>query len=207
MVKEPPQYITPVVSKFPCHLGTDIYIHLYVYAETNTRIYANTRNIRSKMSSQAPTYSPDQLEQYLQRIRYGTGSDPVHPRLSRLQQSIHNNPFNVLSELQRRHLCSIQWGNSSLHYSQHHSISVHPVAIFEKLVSRGLDGYCMETTSLFYGVLRSLGYQVYPTAGRVSQQVSTGLDNGLYLHLYVVFFFSYPFFGSNLTSWIEAIWY
>lgn len=149
------------------------------------------------MSSQAPTYTFSQLEQYLERIHYGTRGDSGHPRLSHLQQAIQNDPLNALSELQRRHLCSIPWGNSSLHYSQHHSVSVHPGAIFEKLISRGLDGYCMETTNLLYGVLRSLGYQVYPTAGRVSHQASMGLSNGLYLQLYVRLFFACSFLAGN----------
>lgn len=48
----------------------------------------------------------------------------------------------------------------------------------------------METTNLLYGVLRSLGYQVYPTAGRVSHQASMGLSDGLYQQVYVVLFFA-----------------
>lgn len=140
------------------------------------------------MASQTPVYTPDQLERYLQRIYYSNNAT-TNSRLPLLQQSIHSNPLDTIAELQRRHLTSIPWGNSSLHYSQHYSISIDPQAVFEKLVDRRLDGYCMETTGLFYGVLRSLGYQVYPTGGRVSHQASRGVDDGLYEQLYVIFLF------------------
>ncbi|KAL2819534.1 hypothetical protein BJX63DRAFT_418871 [Aspergillus granulosus] len=119
-------------------------------------------------------YTPDQLEAYLQRISYadsasGSGTSTEHPRLQQLQQSIKEDALAALAELQRRHLGAIPWGNSAIHYSQHHTISTHPSAVFEKLVVRRLDGYCMENTNLLYGVLRSVGYQVFPNAGRVSK--------------------------------------
>ncbi|KAL4881725.1 hypothetical protein BJY04DRAFT_207474 [Aspergillus karnatakaensis] len=112
-------------------------------------------------------YTPDQLEAYLHRIGYASPT-PQSTRLQHLQQSIKDDALSALAELQRRHISSIPWGNSAIHYSQHHSISTHPSAVYEKLVVRRLDGYCMENTNLLYGVLRSLGFQVYPTAGRVS---------------------------------------
>ncbi|KAL2840709.1 hypothetical protein BJX68DRAFT_184115 [Aspergillus pseudodeflectus] len=121
-------------------------------------------------------YTPDQVEAYLRRIRYadsalgsGTGTGTQHPRLEKLKHSIDEDALAALSELQRRHLGSIPWGNSAIHYSQHHTISTHPSAVFEKLVVRRLDGYCMENTNLLYGILRSVGYQVFPNAGRVSK--------------------------------------
>ncbi|KAL6234806.1 hypothetical protein BDW75DRAFT_156509 [Aspergillus navahoensis] len=117
----------------------------------------------------APTYTPFQLEAYLQRIEYAnSASGAEHPRLHQLQLSIQQDPLKALEELQRRHISTIPWGNSAIHYSQHHSISTHPSAVFEKLVVRRFDGYCMENTNLLYVVLRSLGYKAYPAAGRVS---------------------------------------
>lgn len=124
------------------------------------------------------TFPPDQLELYLQRIRYADAAAAnaveQHPRLTLLKQSMQDNSLAALTEVQRRHLAAIPWGNSALHYSNHHSISTHPACVFEKLVVRRLDGYCMENTNLLYIVLRSLGYIVYPTGGRVSYAVSTG---------------------------------
>ncbi|KAL4999644.1 hypothetical protein BDV10DRAFT_184035 [Aspergillus recurvatus] len=117
----------------------------------------------------ASTYTPFQLEAYLHRVGYAnSASGEEYPRLRQLQLSIQQSPLKALEELQRRHISSIPWGNSAIHYSQHHSISTHPSAVFEKLVVRRLDGYCMENTNLLYVVLRSLGYQAYPAAGRVS---------------------------------------
>ncbi|KAL4990555.1 hypothetical protein BDW68DRAFT_153930, partial [Aspergillus falconensis] len=117
----------------------------------------------------ASTYTSFQVEAYLQRVGYAnSASGPECPRLHQLQLSIQQDPLKALEELQRRHISSIPWGNSAIHYSQHHSISTHPSAVFEKLIVRRLDGYCMENTNLLYVILRSLGYQAYPTAGRVS---------------------------------------
>ncbi|KAI9931346.1 hypothetical protein ASPWEDRAFT_34071 [Aspergillus wentii DTO 134E9] len=129
-----------------------------------------------------PTYTPEQLEQYLLRIQYSSDST-IHSRLQHLQQCVQKDPLASIAELQRRHLSTIPWGNSGLHYSPHHSISTHPEHVFEKLVVRRLDGYCMETTNLLLGVLRSLGYQVYSTGGRVSHAAAMGVANGLYLAL------------------------
>lgn len=127
------------------------------------------------MPANPPTLNPIQLELYLQRIKYadhatpaGTNAD-ANPRLEQLRNSLTQDPLAALTELQRRHLGSITWGNTALHYSTHHSISIHPTCVFEKLVVRGLDGYCMENTNLLYVVLCSVGYQVYPTGGRVSR--------------------------------------
>ncbi|KAF7117774.1 hypothetical protein CNMCM5793_006954 [Aspergillus hiratsukae] len=127
------------------------------------------------MASAPSTYTPDQIEAYLQRIGYVESVSATGiTRHQHLQQCIEKDPLATLTELHRRQLAAIPWGNSGLHYSQHHTISIHPSCVFEKLVTRKLDGYCMENTNLLYVVLRSLGYQVYPTGGRVSRAVATG---------------------------------
>ncbi|GKZ31876.1 N-terminal acetyltransferase [Aspergillus brasiliensis] len=128
----------------------------------------------TKLPATPYTLNTDQLELYLRRIRYAEHATPTaagHPRLEQLYKSMEHDSLTALAELKRRHLAEITWGNTALHYSNHHSISVHPVCVFEKLVVRGLDGYCMENTNLFYIVLCSLGYQVYATGGRVSRNV------------------------------------
>lgn len=132
------------------------------------------------MPTNPPSLNPDQLELYLQRVKYADHATPTgtnghaNPRLDQLRNSVKQYPLTTLTELQRRHLGSITWGNTALHYSTHHSISIHPACVFEKLVVRGLDGYCMENTNLLYVILCSLGYQVYPTGGRVSRARVTG---------------------------------
>lgn len=128
------------------------------------------------------SYTTGQLEAYLERIGYPTSANS---RVHDVKYRVATDPLGALSDLQRRHLCAIPWGNSGLHYTQHHTISIHPEAVYDKLVHRRLDGYCMENTNLFYIVLRSLGYHLYPTGGRVSHATATGNDNGLYLAMYV----------------------
>ncbi|KAJ5935123.1 hypothetical protein N7466_004670 [Penicillium verhagenii] len=122
-------------------------------------------------------YSEAQVEAYLQRIKYPTTSDPYEDFYRKLQ----TDPLATISELQRRHLCTIPWGNSGLHYSHHRTISLHPETLFEKIVERKLDGYCMESTGLFLHVLTSLGLFVYPTGGRVSRAVALGSNDSRYL--------------------------
>lgn len=127
-----------------------------------------------------PTYTDEQLELYLKRIGY---SDSNGNLLHDLRQSIEKDAFAVLCDLQRRHLAAVPWGNSGLHYTQHHTISLNPQSLFEKMVERRLDGYCMENTGIFLIVLRSLGYFIYATGGRVSHAAGNGVDNGLYLSM------------------------
>ncbi|KAJ5505921.1 Arylamine N-acetyltransferase [Penicillium expansum] len=131
--------------------------------------------------AQKPTYTDQQLELYLNRIGYSHSAQSESNLLQHLRQNIENDALSALCNLQRRHLAAIPWGNSGLHYSQHHTISLNPQSLFEKMVERQLDGYCMENTGIFFIVLRSLGYLVYATGGRVSHAAVKGLDNGLYL--------------------------
>ncbi|KAJ5138813.1 Arylamine N-acetyltransferase [Penicillium bovifimosum] len=129
--------------------------------------------------AQQPTCTDEQLEAYLKRIGYPSQSESN--LLQHLRQNIEKDAFSALCELQRRHLAAIPWGNSGLHYSQHHTITLNPQTLFEKMVERRLDGYCMENTGLLFIVLRSLGYLVYATGGRVSHAAAKGVDDGLYL--------------------------
>lgn len=128
-----------------------------------------------------PTYTDQQLELYLSRIGYAHSAQSESNLLQNLRQDIENDALSALCHLQRRHLAAIPWGSSGLHYSQHHTISLNPQCLFEKMVERQLDGYCMENTGIFFIVLRSLGYLVYATGGRVSHAATKGVDNGLYL--------------------------
>lgn len=142
------------------------------------------------MASQPAPYTQTQLIQYLKRIRYfaqgdkGSGEEcghdiNVHRQLEQLELSIQQNPLPVLSELQRRHLSTIPFGNSELHYSQHHAISLDPESLFHKMIDRKLDGYCLESTGLFYNMLRCLGFYVYATGARVNDSaVSSLTDQG-----------------------------
>jgi arylamine N-acetyltransferase len=64
-----------------------------------------------------------------------------------------------------------------MHYSAHKTLSLDTEALFVKIVERGMGGYCMENNLFFATVLRSLGYELYITGGRVSNAVeSNGKD-------------------------------
>ncbi|OOQ90554.1 putative N-acetyltransferase family protein [Penicillium brasilianum] len=135
------------------------------------------------MTLNQPTYTDTQVEAYLKRIAYTPTASDANTLVEDVRQRVQSDALGTLSELQRRHLAAVPWGNSALHYSQHHTISLHPDSLHEKIVERRLDGYCMESTGIFLIVLRSLGYHVYATGGRVSHAAATGVDNGLYLSL------------------------
>ncbi|KAJ5662781.1 Arylamine N-acetyltransferase [Penicillium macrosclerotiorum] len=130
-----------------------------------------------------PTYTDSQVEAYLKRIRYVPSAKNSESLIQDVRQRIEADALGTLGNLQRRHLASIPWGNSGLHYSQHHTITLNPDQLFEKIVERRLDGYCMEMNGIFSIILRSLGYFVYATGGRVSFATATGVDNGQYLPL------------------------
>lgn len=134
-----------------------------------------------------PIYTEAQLEAYLKRIKYNPSTQDI-PLLQDVRQRIQTDALDILSDLQRRHLSAIPWGNSGLHYSQHHVISLNSDSLYEKMVERSLDGYCMENSGLFFIVLRSLGFLVYATGGRVSHAAAKGIDNGLFLSLYVLLY-------------------
>ncbi|KAJ5816589.1 arylamine N-acetyltransferase 2 [Penicillium robsamsonii] len=98
-----------------------------------------------------PTYSPDQLNQYFDRISF--------PRKYRESPIVKNGPsidnqaaLYFLKALQRYQLAA---------------------SIYAKIVdvksNRG--GYCMENNALFGTVLRSLGYNAISVGGRVNEAV------------------------------------
>ena len=122
--------------------------------------------------SQRPTYTKAQLSKYVAHIF------PPSYTLSTLEADIKANPLATLSQLQLYHLSKIPWGNVAMHYSAHRTLSLDTEALFTKIVDRGLGGYCMENNLFFATVLRSLGYELYLTGGRVSNTVgNSGRDS------------------------------
>ena len=115
-----------------------------------------------------PLYTPTQLSTYINHI-FG----PAYS-LSELQSDVQTSALYALKKLQLRHLCHIPWGNVSMHYSPHKTLSLDTEALFTKIVTRGLGGYCMENNLFFATVMRSLGYELYFTGGRVSHAAVEG---------------------------------
>lgn len=88
--------------------------------------------------------------------------------------------YDFLASLIRFHLSSVPFENLSLHYSSHRSIFLSPTTIFNKIVKNHRGGYCMEKTTLFSTVLRSLGYDVMTTGARVNVAIQPTSQNSLY---------------------------
>ncbi|EEQ84892.1 hypothetical protein RJZ56_001282 [Blastomyces dermatitidis] len=120
------------------------------------------------MASEHPTYTREQLAKYLIFI-YNCPVDQGLTKLSELEELVQRDPLTALTVLQQRQLATVAFSNIVLHYSQHNTISLDPDHLFHKLIERGLGGYCLENTGLLAIVIRSLGYQFYTTAGRVSK--------------------------------------
>lgn len=120
----------------------------------------------SSLSSR-PQYTRQQLAKWLQLINQGTSD----LSLEKLESEIQQDPLGTLGKLQLWQLAAIPFGNIILHYSSHHKISLDPETLFDKIVTRQLGGYCMENNAFFATVLRSLGYQLYTTGARISNQL------------------------------------
>jgi len=109
------------------------------------------------------TYTKEQIDKYYDRINLKEAL-----RLYTISEASSKASLSYLGLLQRHHLINVPFENLSLHYSPSRHISLHPEAIFRKVVEgNGQGGYCMELNSLFGSLLRSLGYKVYSTGARV----------------------------------------
>lgn len=117
-----------------------------------------------------PTYSPEQLDRYFDRVRL-----PQKYRKSAVVEagpSVDNEAaLTFLTALQRYQLAAVPFENLDLHYAAHRSISLNSQKLFEKIVDSKSDrgGYCMENSALLGAVLRSLGYSVTSVGGRVNE--------------------------------------
>lgn len=90
------------------------------------------------------------LDAFRERIGY---AGPLAPTLE------------VLDALQLLHVCAIPFENLSV--LQGEKIDLEPSALEKKLIRRRRGGYCFEQNGLMLGVLRQIGFEVTPLAGRV----------------------------------------
>ena len=116
-----------------------------------------------------PTYTKEQLQKYLDFIKYRYKTSAVEEILSDVKEK----PLETLKRLQRQQLAAIPFGNLALHYSPHHTISLDTEALFTKMVERNRGGYCMENNTFFSTMLRSIGYRLYTTGSRISATVDS----------------------------------
>ncbi len=83
----------------------------------------------------------EQIDQYLQRIKYGDS-----PMID--EQS--------LAKLQKQHLLSIPFENLDIHF--HKPITIDLNIFFKKIVTAKRGGFCYELNGLFNDLLNSLGF-------------------------------------------------
>ena len=120
--------------------------------------------------SSRPRYSREQLDTYFAAIKLPAAhlSSPLlkDPLLARTY--IHGFPF--LSALILHHLATVPFENLELHYSPYRNVSLDAEELYVRMVERGerRGGQCMQLNGLFGTVLRSLGFDVMSTAGRVN---------------------------------------
>lgn len=119
-----------------------------------------------------PVYSPEQLERYFNRIdlpqKYRES-----PVVSLGASVDSESALSFLKVLQRYQLAAVPFENLNLHYAVKRYISIDAQELFEKIVDSGSDrgGYCMENSTLFGTVLRTMGYNVTSVGGRVNEAV------------------------------------
>ncbi|KAM3416434.1 hypothetical protein BST61_g8029 [Cercospora zeina] len=125
-----------------------------------------------------PTYTSDQIHQYYERIefpaKYRHEPGPASTAIAQGPEGL-----DFLAALQRYTLAKIPFENIALHYARNKAIDIDPEILFDKVVSKtsGRGGYCMELNCLFSVVLRTLGFRLYSTSGRVSTAASPDADN------------------------------
>lgn len=73
---------------------------------------------------------------------------------------------DTLSDLIKAHLENIPFENLDI-FDFHKVISLDEETLFEKIITNKRGGYCFELNRLFYYLLESLGFSVYPIAARI----------------------------------------
>lgn len=89
-----------------------------------------------------------------------------------------------LTVLHRHQIAAVPYENLSLHYAQQKAIDLDPQVLYTKFVANGRSrgGYCMEGSLFFLNILRSLGFQAYPTVVRIRLR-EDGVPKGDYITL------------------------
>jgi arylamine N-acetyltransferase len=110
------------------------------------------------------SYDTSQIQAFFDRIKL-----PSQLRKRTVSGLSPEDALSFLKTLQKHNLVAIPFENLNLHYGRS-GISLRPDDLYHKIVeSKGRGGYCMENNFIFGTVLRSLGYQLYPTGARVCE--------------------------------------
>jgi len=127
-----------------------------------------SQSLLQAMNATMHKYNEDQLSRYFKHIALPSGLSTSQPS------------FEFLVELTKRQLSRVPFESISLHYSKHRLLSLDPDDLFEKIVGRGMGGYCMENNTFFSTILRSLGFTIMTTGARVSD-ATAGRPGGGYM--------------------------
>ncbi|KAG8161924.1 hypothetical protein KVR01_007689 [Diaporthe batatas] len=105
------------------------------------------------------TFSKDQLLKYFDHIKLP----------QKYRQDDVPRDLSLLTALHIHQIAAIPYENLLLHYSQHKTVDLNPQTLFTKFIENGRNrgGYCMEGSLFFMHILRSLGFEVYPTGVRI----------------------------------------
>lgn len=118
--------------------------HKLMYYNRTDCVLLNIETMRDRTAMVIFTrYTPNQVNEYLSRVRY---AGPVSP------------DAQTLFALQRAHLLSIPFEN--LDISLGRPIRLESDALFNKLVTGKRGGFCYEMNGLFANMLETLGFQV-----------------------------------------------
>jgi hypothetical protein len=106
-------------------------------------------------------YTPAQLHKVYSRIKLPSRFRYEPGDFSREVVRLRDG-HGFLAALVTYTLANIPFENLELHYSPHHQISVHPEALFDKIVGQetGRGGYGLELNIFLGTVMRSFGFQV-----------------------------------------------
>ena len=131
--------------------------------------------------SQCPEYEHGRLLRYLNRIELYDYRMPLveasirhsNGLLPGMADRLHDTNVElsliILRSLQQHQLAHVPFENLSLHYSLDKVLDLDPDALYEKIVTKGRGGYCMENNCFFATILRSIGYKVYSVGARVHE--------------------------------------
>lgn len=135
------------------------------------------------LSTDGAIYSPAQLLQYFDYISIPRKFYPENkPALD----------AEFLKALHVHQIAKIPYENLSLHYNPgspvDQKVILEPQHLFDKIITKanGRGGYCMEGSLFFLWILRSLGFDAYPTGARIRYRkdgVPYGDYTGVFVHL------------------------
>lgn len=89
-------------------------------------------------------------KKYFKRIGYNGDPSPT---------------FEVLKELQKKHLFTVPFENLDIHYGNRIDLDIEN--IYDKIIHRNRGGFCYELNGLFYELLESIGFQATIVSARV----------------------------------------